>query len=291
MPLRHSEVDINALTASMYLKGAAPKSSSPAKKLAIISAGQSNIDGRVPLADLPDGINIPFNNCYYCSNYTPHYLQGKFENGIHAADLDANRWGFDLITYYYLTQLAQQETYVMKWSQGGTSIDPTGDNINHWTAFYEQLDSPDHSLLCHFEHLIRQCMFANADKIEIRAMLWHQGEADRQSYSPLAAEHYYQNLKAVFAYCRGIIGNSQLPIFTGTISHSSEQFDPVIDAIIRQIGQEDPNVHLIDMAGASLLDNWHFDSLSSTYFGKAIYNQMISAGIVAGPQVSLKRPW
>ncbi|EGF47292.1 hypothetical protein AAULR_25496, partial [Lacticaseibacillus rhamnosus MTCC 5462] len=63
-----------------------------------------------------------------------------------------------------------------------------------------------------FTHLIEQCRTASQQQLDIKAMLWHQGEADRASYSQVAADHYYANLKAVFAYCRKLVGNPTLPI-------------------------------------------------------------------------------
>lgn len=43
------------------------------KKLAIICAGQSNADGRVPAAQLPSYISLPMDHCNFCST-----LDGEF---------------------------------------------------------------------------------------------------------------------------------------------------------------------------------------------------------------------
>lgn len=279
--------------AEMFQKGASIKSYSPEKKPAVISAGQSNIDGRVPIAELPAEIKLPMLNCHYCSNYTLDHTRGVFQDTLKAGDLSETRWGFDLVTYYYLTQVARQELYVMKWSQGGTSIDPNGDGPKHWTPFYENLPAKSESLLWSFEQLIRACIQAKGHLFEIRAMIWHQGESDRASFSSLAAHHYYTNLKHTIAYCRGIVGNQRLPLICGTISHRSKQYDQQVDNAIRKLAAEDPYIYLIDMSGATLLDNFHFDASSSIYFGKCVYNQLIEAGVIPADNkpVSVVPPW
>ncbi|WP_416353788.1 sialate O-acetylesterase [Agrilactobacillus fermenti] len=286
-----ASLQANVAALQAYIKGAAPKQRDATKKFGIISAGQSNIDGRVPIAELPSDIKLPMTNCHYCSNYSAGHEQGQFSPALSQADLSSDRWGFDLVTYHYLTTLAKQEIYVMKWSEGGTSIDATGDNVHHWTVDYEALPDIDASLLKHFDDLVRQCLSAAKHQIEVRAMLWHQGESDRRSYSETAADNYYRNLKTVFAYCRGIVGNVTLPIFCGTVSHTSGQYDATVDAAIRQIAKEDPNVHCVDMSGGHLLDDFHFNRDSSVYFGQEIYNAFVDNGLVQGKKVATKRPW
>ncbi|WP_269083197.1 sialate O-acetylesterase [Agrilactobacillus composti] len=252
-----------------------------------MAAGQSNIDGRVPVAQLPQAIHLPLTNCHYCSNHTPNHKQGQFQPALSAADLSEGRFGFDLITYYYLTQLAHQEIYVMKYAEGGTSIDPTGDGDHHWTTHFDQLPSLDDSLLAKFDQLVQQCLAQEGDQIEVQAMLWHQGEADRDRYSKAAADHYAANLKQVFAHCRQLVAKPQLPIFCGTVSHNSEQFDPQVDLAIRQLAAADNNVHLVDMQAGTLLDPYHFDARSSVYFGQQVYNYFIDAGIVTGEKLTI----
>ena len=116
-------------------------------------------------------------------------------------------------------------------------------------------------------------------------MIWHQGEGDRASFSQEAADHYYQNLKAVFEACRKFVGKPDLPIFCGTVSHNSEQYDPKVEAGLLKIANEDADVHVVDMQNGTLLDQFHFDPKSSVYFGKAIYNSLINEHIIDAPRV------
>ncbi|MFB9770711.1 sialate O-acetylesterase [Lactiplantibacillus modestisalitolerans] len=246
----------------------------PRKRLVLISAGQSNIDGRNPLAELPAPITLPMTHVHYCSNYTAGHAQGRFQPAITADDLSAKRWGFDLATYYYLSQVANYDLYVMKCSEGGTSIDVTGESADHWTADVGQLSDPRHSLLRQLQALVAACQRTTPAVQTVHAMLWHQGEGDRADFSPAASAHYYDNLKAFFAACRETVRQPQLPIFCGTVSHRSTQYDPQVEASLLRLARADPNLHVIDLKDATLRDNFHFDPTSSVAFGKALYEVM-----------------
>ncbi|MEE8824720.1 hypothetical protein LASUN_26320 [Lentilactobacillus sunkii] len=261
------------------------------KPLTVISAGQSNIDGRVPIVELPDPMSLPLADCHYCSNYTPNHEEGVFQDSIKVSDLSDKRWGFDLVTYYYLTKIAHYDLHVMKCSEGGTSVAPTGEGghqgHNHWTTHIDQLDSPSNSLLLQFKQIIEACEKNAKENLDVKAMIWHQGEGDRATFSQEAADNYYQNLKDVFEACRSYVNKPDLPIFCGTVSHNSEQYDAKVEAGLLKIAKEDPNVHVVDMQKGTLLDQFHFDPKSSMYFGKAIYNAMIDQHIIEGPHADI----
>lgn len=113
-----------------YLKGATHNVFE--KNICIIAAGQSNIDGRNSYDDMPQYIKeaMPLANTHYVKNS---------ETDSFAPINISDKWAFDLVTYYHIATVAQKELYVIKWTQGGTSIDPQGDAEVHWTADYEKL--------------------------------------------------------------------------------------------------------------------------------------------------------
>lgn len=234
---------------------------------------------------------LPLTNCHYCSNDTPQHEEGVFQPTLKASDLSDNRWGFDLVTYYQITQVAKYDLYVMKCSEGGTSIDVHGEAgkfNDHWTADISQLESPGHSLLLQFKRLVQTCLQASQDELDIQAMLWHQGEGDRGTFSPVSPVNYYHNLKAVFQACREFVGKPDLPIICGTISHHSKQYDPTVEAGLLRLAQEDSDLHVIDLQHATLRDDFHFDAQSSQYFGQAIYNELITQKIIMGPRIDIQ---
>ena len=269
-------------SAKYYLKGASPKSFSSEKKICILAAGQSNIDGRVPYADMPADIQAaqPIANCHYVKNS---------ESGAFSPLNITGKWAFDLVTYYNIA--IAQELYVIKWSQGGTSIDPLGTGANHWTADYEKLASESNSLLLSFENEIRNHIASNGENFDIRAMLWHQGEGDYAGAGAGVPDRYYTNLRNMISYVRGIVGNERLPIITGTISEHSHQYDATVHAAQVRLASEDPYFILIDMSGAPLLDNYHFNAASSIYLGEMAYNALIDLGVISGEKLTPTRPW
>jgi hypothetical protein len=267
-------------TAQMYQKGAAPKSFK--KKTAILCAGQSNAQGRVPRDQLPSYVSLPMENCHYCNNTSGNFADLGDQYFV------SNQWAFDLITYYNMTQVANEEIYAIKYAMGGTSIDPTGATEYHWTPFYEELDSVSNSLLRTFETMIRACMEKSGSEFDIRAMLWHQGEGDADSVT--ASAKYYYNLRSMIAYIRGVVGNDQLPFICGTVPHASASYDVTIEAALQQLSEEDPNFYLVDLSNAVMLDSWHFNAAWSEYFGKCAYDCLIDAGVISGEKLNPAEP-
>lgn len=274
------------LPADYYHKGESPKSYNTSKKLCIITAGQSNADGRNSLESMPLYLlsALPISNClFYGNGKSNDFIPLDYNNQTHITT-----WAFDLPCIYQITR--NQDMYEIKTTRGSTSIDPTGDgNGYHWTADYEELSDESKSMLLKFENDIRTGLSLSSD-FEIRAMLWHQGEGD--STSTIAIENYYKNLKNLFAYIRGVVGNERLPIVSGTISHASIQYNPVIEEAQLRVAQEDPYVTYIDMSGATLLsDNLHFDASASEYLGKKAYDALIDFGVIIGTKLNPVAPW
>lgn len=259
--------------AMMYNLGAASKSLDSTKKIGIITAGQSNTDGRVPIADLPDDVIFPMTGCNIKTSVSSSFA--TFE----APDY----WAFDTIVYNQLTQVDEEEIYVMKYTQGGTGIDKESGTAC-WTAFWQFLDSGQTSLLRSFERTILAGIEAEGDNFEIRAFLWHQGEGDSLSASNNGhcRERYYNNLKMLIAYVRGVVGNPILPFIYGTVSTQSAQYDAYIHRAMTRIADEDPYSYLVDMGDASLLDDYHFDADNSELFGKRVYDVLVDIGVASG---------
>lgn len=264
-----------------YLKGKANKAYND-KKLCIIAAGQSNIDGRVPVAELPDYIKLPIANCLY--NNKAGGTFAELSEDLLISAYDTKCWAFDLVVYNQLCSVDGQNIYVIKHSMGGTSIDTDGATDYHWTADYEYLTDSAKSLLLTFEKYIRESITSQGENFEIRAVLWHQGEGD--TVTEVVANRYYENLKKVIAYIRGVVGNPVLPFITGSFSkeRNTPEYDTIREAQ-KRIEQEDPYFYLVDMYDSTLRDAYHFDAKSSEYFGKCCYNYLIDAGVISSEKI------
>jgi len=271
----------------------------------IITAGQSNTDGRVPNNRLPEYIKAlakdtvefaegAYKHCKISQNrpdgrFFPYWPKSK-KRSI------PNAWTYDAITYYLLEQSLQEDFYVIKWAVGGTSIAPlnVSPNATYWSADPEWLSQnmatcekdketnvKGKSLLLSFTKEIDACIDRTLSKIEngyqIDAFLWHQGEGDNSRGS-----EYYDNIKAVLAYVRNHLSEktskdySKLPFILGTVPHKSKQYDAEVEAAMKRLAAEDPNVYLIDMSNGELLgDKLHFNQVSAEYMGKQVYDLLV----------------
>lgn len=251
----------------------------------ILTAGQSNADGRVPLDQLPS--YLTFDKCYWS------YGSGDFETATGCFSPYSPRvakpgiehsWGFDAVVYHLLSKQQRQPLYIIKHTDGGTAISPTCKGSTHqlyWSAdttFLSHTGSASHggrSLLKAFIRQIDDCLPRLPQNYDIKCLLWHQGESD-QSADTL----YYENLKAVVAYVRQhlvtLTGNkrySHLPVICGTYSQSSRQRSQrIVDALYR-LQQEDADFHVVDASDLPLLrDRLHFDAQGAETLGHRVYD-------------------
>lgn len=280
--LNGKTMEAEDIRADYYNKGAAKKTERT-KKLCIIGAGQSNILGVCPVSSLPSGVSLPMSGI----NYIKNDLTGVFGSAI-----PSDNWGFDVITcHYLLNNLGANNLYYIKWAVGATAIDPSAETPNgFWTADYESISNLDKSLLLKFNKEIGKCGEVNSGDYEIGAMIWHQGEGDYATGSPTASANYYRNFKKVISYCRGIVGNANLPFICGTISHNSAQYDATIEGAILQLASEDPYMWVVDMSDAVLMDQYHFNAAWSEYFGEKVYDCLIDAKVITGTKLNPSKP-
>ena len=254
----------------------------------ILTAGQSNADGRVPLSELPDEMR----NFQYCqwsygsgdfetatgqfSPFSPRVAKPKIEES----------WGFDAVVYHKLESLWQRPFYVIKHTDGGTAIDPSCKSSTHglfWsadTAFLNKTESASHggkSLLKAFEQQIDDCLPNLPKNYDIKVLLWHQGESDQK-----AADRYYENLKAVINHIRqhlvAVTGKkkyARLPVICGTYAKGSRmRSQQVVDALYK-LAQEDKYFYVIDASDLPLLrDNLHFNAQGAQELGQRVFERM-----------------
>lgn len=264
----------------------------------IITAGQSNTDGRELNEQLPEYIKQ--NGYKYCqwsyggSNATP--VSGSFEP-FYPRIINKNkpgRWAYDAVTYYWMEQALKEKFYVIKTSLGGTAIDTAcaSTSKKYWFADPVWLKENSsvlrggHSLLLSFTENIDACIDQTLSKLkegyEIKAFLWHQGESDRK-----AGKRYYQNLKEVVAYVRqhlvektGKKEYARLPFICGTVSRYNKCFNSEVEEAMYRLAKEDKNFYVIDMAKGELQrDQLHFTAPAAEYLGIQMYDRLVKLGV------------
>lgn len=183
--------------------------------IVILTAGQSNTDGRIMNTELP--AEIQQNKYKYCQwSYGSGTLSGNgdfktfWPRMVHQRN--PNRWAYDAIVYYKLEQGTQKPFYVIKESLGGTAIDTTcaSSQEMYWNANSDYLareaasDKGRHSLLRAFTDNLGACIDKHLSKLpegyDIKFLMWHQGESDRKN-----PKRYYENLKQVISYVRNYL--------------------------------------------------------------------------------------
>lgn len=261
----------------------------------LLTAGQSNADGRVPVAELPSYIQQ--NGYPYCqwSYGSGDFLQatGSFEpfSPKIGRSPDKACYGFDAIVYHELEKWLQRPFYVIKQTMGGTAIDTRCKSTHdkYWSADARFLagttsaSSGGQSLLKAFTEQIDACIDGHLSKLpegyDIKAMLWHQGEGDRAQ-----ASHYYDNLKAVISYVRhhlvqktGQQKYAQLPIICGTFNTQSIQGSQKVAEALRRIASEDPHFHVVDASTCTLSkDRIHFDAAGAEQLGRGYLGRLLT---------------
>src|SRR5574344_211774 len=274
---------------SLFVVAALPAQN---KTVVVITAGQSNADGRVPRADLPS--SYKYKNCLWSYNSGVNTTNGKF-SVFSPKTYQTNKtdcWAFDATTYYKIDSTLSEPFSVIKETVGGTAIDPSSTSKYnfYWSADATWLDSNKstiaggYSLLKALTQSIDSCIKNTLDTIkagyEFKAILWHQGESDQTSTA--AISKYYSNLKDVVDYIRCYLcektGNSSymsMPFICGTISRHSSSYDSTINKAFYDIAKEDANFYVVDMSTAALQsDSLHFTAPSAEYLGTRMYEKM-----------------
>lgn len=263
----------------------------------IITAGQSNTDGRVPNSCLPEYIKSmatdttftqgAYQYCKMAQNRTDGKFVPFWPKSRRSAD--PYTWGYDAVAYYWLEQYYKEPFYVIKWAIGGTAIEPSGNSPKetYWSAdpqwLSENVSTSQNgkSLLLSFVENIDACIDQTLSGLEsgyqIEAFVWHQGESDK-AYG----KEYYNNLKDVVAYVRNHLtaktgkDYSGLPFVFGTVSKRNKSYSAEVEEGMKRLASEDENAYLIDMSDAELLnDRLHFNQVSAEYMGKQVYQRII----------------
>lgn len=267
---------------SYFNKGAAQKTVS-SKMPGFIIDGQSQFNGRIPLASLP-------------SNWTGSVPGAKITNADRSPtllnwhtygniDFTTTAFSPELMLYRLIMNnnraVAGHENdniYVIKKTLGGTSIDITsGEGAGRWSADTELIPAGTEKLLVTLENRYRLAMKSKeAMYFDLKAVIELQGEGDR---SAGASSRYYQNLKNKIYYTRGFTNKPNLVFLLGGINSSSTQYNATVEAAKQQLASEDPFVFYAAVAnGTATLqsDVIHFNYDGGVDVATSMFNVMLA---------------
>ena len=257
--------------------------------IGIITMGQSNADGRIPVSDFPESVTLPDETVVPVSTAIERC---KFIKGDNGSNYGANgnktfsnynntgQWAFDQIVYNLVNNAigGGQDFYVVKQTLGGT---PLVNDVLAAATFYPDIAEIEGKVseTLHATMLIRRAMELNPE-IRWRAIFYHQGETDINNKS---YDDYYNALKNLIYYLRGVVGNPRLPFIFGTIPTNSAGYSEVVNNAQKRIANDVNDTYLVDMGESSgflTTDNtgMHFVAQDAINLGINMYEIMRNAG-------------
>ncbi len=259
------EISISGTPGELKLLPPPETSSSPARKTPmILLIGQSNMDGRNDISDLPGElreinrkVRIQYND------YT--WRQMRAGNSGFAHQNGTIFFGPELSFGAEITAAFPEASTILllKSSRGGTSM-------THWNP----PDGLQYKLLLkRINKFFTDCAKLNP---EIVGAVWMQGESD--SLESGMAERYAENLTAFIAELRRQTGNPSLPFVIGQVYagdhpgqgsavRNPEKMQIVHDAQ-QQVADQDDFVALVVTDDLTLRDPYHYDAASTVELGK-----------------------
>ena len=270
--------------------GPVPETASPV----FIVCGQSNSDGRIPVADYPEYMQT--DRAMYCYDDGTQFQNGQFAPYQPYSIAAGERFAYDAFVYHYIQKSQPDPFYIVKLTLGGTAIDPSCQSNNQWywscnPSWYDSQTATTEggaSLMKSFERSFQACRTQTLATLKqgykVRAILWHQGEADRNAQGPA---NYYNNLKTLIAHMRQFLYEQTadadcltLPFILGTVPPKSTQYNADVEAAHLRVAAEDDNVYAINLSGQPLLgDDLHFSVETGDYYGRQVFLKLVDLGI------------
>ncbi len=238
--------------------------------------GQSNADGRVSITLAPEWFDqdtriIP--NCrmwnYYLNEFT-HWKFGAgsgYSNGSWSENYTS--YAFDMVALHSLQEYLNKEIHIVKCSKGNTGL--IWDNAaGTWTTDFNVENSTKMLQVMQGRITNARNYLAMQGKVaNFKGMLWHQGESDAQTPEELA--NYKPAMQDLISKVREYTWNENLFVVMGTIPTTSADYTLQMKQDMQEIAAEDPNVYLVDVGAATLMDAYHFDAASTESFGNSVF--------------------
>ncbi|OBW43482.1 hypothetical protein AB670_00011 [Chryseobacterium sp. MOF25P] len=244
------------------------------KKKAFLIIGQSNAHGRADSVEQPQwfidsGRILPYVKFTNSSN-------GVFSNFNLASN---DMFAFDLELFKKINTKISSDFYAIKLAVGGTSISTLSTvSSGYWTPKFEDIPTGKRKLSLEFKTMILNAIKTAGTEFEIVGVLMHQGESDK-----VDVDNYYQNLKNVISFLRGVVNNPTLPFFLGGISTKSTDWRYGVENAKVRLDTEDAYVHYVPVTNdISLLksDVLHFNAAGNLDLANSFFDKMVTTTLI-----------
>jgi len=211
-------------------------------------AGQSNTNGEVSTAtggtpayltdNVVDGVKV-FNGTSIIDYSLTAASAGQSGNGRNwSVAATGNMFSFVHVALKLINDTLGN-VVACQVTQGGSILNAQASSdplFGSWSTDFANIPGGTPSLLTALENrynlMMAHCGLFNIT-VNVRGILWHQGEADR--FSP-AAENYEGNWGDFIDYVRNMVGVPNLPVFHGTIPATSSSYNATVRAA-RYVGK------------------------------------------------------
>lgn len=255
--------------------------------LLYILAGQSNMEGKGSVDELPESLKRAHENVWI---YNPNRrddqqpvddqggwnkLRPGYGEGFQVEGetlIYSGSFGPELSFADRIQQKQPGRTnLIYKYAKGGSSIHPDvasdwgcwdpdydrGNGINQWTHFRNHL------------HRAIELAEKKFGRLSPAGIVWLQGESDA-SHTRSIAEAYQKNLATVISRMRQELGDMNLPVVVGQISDSmlgrgkrkeTYPFGDIVTSAQQKFVEEDSYAELVTTPeNHGFIDAWHYDS-------------------------------
>jgi hypothetical protein len=239
--------------------------------------GQSNMDGRALSKELPKNLQQPNANISIYINDSWHDLQPGLNH-----DRNNDWFGPEITFGPEMVEATRQNIVLVKYAIGSTTLG------NEWHAPDTQEQGAG-SCYTSFIKAVEEAIasLSLGRKVEIKGMIWMQGETDAWHADPAWANAYKQNLTDFIHSIRHKFKEPNLPIVIGRISPSWTWSGGGHGEIVRQaqleVSRTMLKVAMIDTDDLSLdADEAHYNASGQIELGKRFAKAMISLSIKEG---------
>ncbi len=251
--------------------------------------GQSNMEGYGYCTELPDSLNIVFDDIRIFHGNTgvdgeEPDGRGKWSplrpgnGGGFSSDGNQNhysdRFGCELSFGLKMQELNPgSRIALLKYARGGSSIDEeAAGNFGSWDPQY--LDGEGINQYDHFLAAVKNALAikdidgdGKADRLIPSGIIWMQGESDA-AFTEEIAGRYYDNLNELMNLIREALGYPEIPVVIGRISDSGNdpsgkvwEFGDTVRKAQHKFAEDDSLAAIVTSTdNYSYSDPWHYDS-------------------------------
>ncbi|WP_163268573.1 sialate O-acetylesterase [Dysgonomonas sp. 216] len=249
-----------------------------------IIIGQSNMDGRAPIASIPSGIldaNNMILNYLMWNRLTSQYQ--TFQLGVNTGSENNATTYFSWDTFFmrkYLTDNPCKKVYAIRQTIGGVPITEKGFSSSNnryyrWQPKAELIADTDKSMCLELLDKIQVAKeYATANNLKLMpvAILCTQGEGDADRASDGGVTDYPVNLSNLITWVRGLFLTPTLPFINIQIANYNSDYT-AINTVFTEMNALDKYMRTVDMTDHQpTLDNIHYAATELQYAGETAYN-------------------